>query len=446
MKPRILLVDDEQTIRFCFSRYLNKAGYSLESVSTLREAKEKILTEPYDAILLDMKLPDGNGLDWIQDVRPGYPDVAIVLITGYGDIPLAVEAMRNGADHFLTKPVNMSELDVFLRKSLELGALRRKNLATRRLQKREEPFWGESAIMKKVLEMASLGADSESPILLYGETGTGKGVLAKWIHEKGARAEAQFVEINCTSLKGELLASELFGHAKGAFTSAIAEKQGLIEAADRGTLFLDEIGDMDLTIQAQFLNVIEEKQFRRLGEVRMRRSDFRLICATNKNLLEETGKGNFRKDLFFRINVFPIRLPPLRERIQDVPGLAFYFMSRFGEKTVNEQSEVMHQLKSYVWPGNIRELKNILERAVLISRGGELKIEHFPGLDAVAFDSRRVQPDMTDLEKIEEKHVRTVLSRYSENTKEAAEALGISRAALYRKLNKYRNRSNEQEI
>jgi DNA-binding NtrC family response regulator len=438
LKPHILLVDDEPAIQFGFSRFLGNVGFSLESVSTLSAAKDKIHAERFDAILLDMKLPDGNGLEWIREIRPTNPDVAIVLITGHGDIPLAVEAMRSGADHFLTKPVNMTELEVFLRKSLELGALRRETRGSRRLKKTDEPFFGESQVMRKILDMASLGAESDSPILLLGETGTGKGVLARWIHDRSPRTASLFVEINCTSLKGDLLISELFGHAKGAFTSSVSDKQGLIEVADQGTLFLDEIGDMEPGIQSQFLKVIEEKQFRRLGEVKQRSSDFRLICATNLNLIDETEKGRFRKDLYFRIAVFPISLPPLRERIQDLPGWIHYFLNLLGRKQPDPPKEVLDLLERYAWPGNIRELRNVLERAVLISRGKSLGMEHFPGLVPQFHEAASDGSGAVDLESMEEAHIRAVMDRCSGDTKKAAEALGISRASLYRKLEKYK--------
>jgi DNA-binding NtrC family response regulator len=442
LKPRILLVDDEPAIQFGFSRFLNSVGFALDAVSRLSDARESLQKERYDAILLDMKLPDGNGLDWIREIRPSNPDLAIVLITGHGDIPLAVEAMRSGADHFLTKPVNMAELEVFLRKSLELGALRRDNLSHQRLKKTDEPFFGESPVMKKALEMAALAADSDAPVLLQGETGTGKGVLARWIHDRSPQATAQFVEINCTSLKGELLASELFGHAKGAFTSAVSEKQGLIEVADRGTLFLDEIGDMDPAVQAQFLKVIEEKQFRRVGEVKMRRSEFRLLCATNRDLVGETAEGRFRKDLYFRIAVFPIPLPSLRDQTEDLAGWIRHFLLRLGKKPPDPPPEVLDLLGRYSWPGNIRELRNVLERAVLISRGKSLGPEHFPGLETPV---RTGAPDAaagSDLDAVEETHVRAVLARAGGDTKKAAATLGISRASLYRKLEKYKAREN----
>lgn len=435
-KPRILLVDDDPGTLFGFTRYLNHVGYFVETASTLSEGKEKIQKAHFDVILLDLKLPDGNGIDWIPEIRETMPEVALVVITAHGDIPLAVEAMRKGADHFLTKPVNMPELEVFLRKSLELGSLRRETLTSKRLKTGFSPYFGESKAMLKVLELAKVAAESDSPVLLTGETGTGKGVLARWIHEHSARARNQFVEINCTSLKGDLLASELFGHAKGAFTSAVSDKQGLIEVADQGTLFLDEIGDMDLPIQAQFLKVIEEKQFRRLGEVKVRRSDFRLICASNKSLPEEVEKGHFRKDLFYRIHVFPIALPPLRERLEDLEGLIRYFLQLQGRENIEISQEVLAYLKSYSWPGNVRELRNVLERAVLLAKQGPLRVEHFPGLGPSSISDS----EQLDLDLVEAQYIQSVVAKFNGDTKKAAQALGISRATLYRKLSKIRSK------
>ncbi len=347
MNPKILLIDDEEATRFGFSRYLSKAGYIIHEAANLSEAQESINSQRYDAVLLDVNLPDGSGLDWIIEVRQSYPDIPIVVITGYGDIPVAVEAMRRGADNFLTKPVNMADLEVFLRKSLEIGSLRRRHLIDKRLSKKPQIYFGESQGMKKVLELAKLAAQNDSPVVISGETGSGKGVLAKWLHENGLRSSSSYVEVNCSNLRGDLLASELFGHAKGAFTSAIQEKQGLIEVADGGTLFLDEIGDMDISVQAQFLKVIEEKQYRRLGEVKTRSSDFRLICATNRDLLDDIKKGTFRKDLYFRINVLPIVIPPLRERPEDIPGLVENIIRTLSPQPVEITSEVMKLLQEY---------------------------------------------------------------------------------------------------
>lgn len=436
MNPKILLIDDEEATRFGFSRYLSKAGYLVHEAANLFEAKESINSQRYDAVLLDVNLPDGSGLDWIIEVRQSYPDIPIVVITGYGDIPVAVEAMRRGADNFLTKPVNMADLEVFLRKSLEIGSLRRRQLIDKRLSKKPQIYFGESPGMKKVLELAQLAARNESPVVISGETGSGKGVLAKWLHENSLRSSSSYVEVNCSNLRGDLLASELFGHAKGAFTSAIQEKQGLIEVADGGTLFLDEIGDMDISVQAQFLKVVEEKQYRRLGEVKTRSSDFRLICATNRDLLDAIMKGTFRKDLYYRINVLPIVIPPLRKRPEDIPGLVEHIIRTLSPQSVEISADVMRLLQEYSWPGNIRELKNVLERALLLSHGNQLTTEHFYGLEPVRSEVSPKSPGKYP--DIEESQIRTVLKRFHGDTARAAKELGISRATLYRKLKKFR--------
>ncbi len=380
-KPHILLVDDEPATQFGFTRYLRNIGYEVTAVGTLADARRALGPHRFDAILLDMNLPDGNGVAWIREVRESLPDVAIVVITGGGDIPSAVSAMQEGADHFLTKPVNLPDLDVFLRKCLEIEKLRWKTRTAQRLvQKQSSPFFGNSARMAEIHEHMTVAADSESVVLIGGETGAGKGVLARWIHDNSSRNGGPFVEVNCSMLRGELLASELFGHVRGAFTSAVQDREGLIGVADRGTLFLDEIGDMDLGVQAQLLKVIEEKTYRRVGDVKTRRSDFRLICATNRDLEKAVAEGTFRSDLYFRISVFPLRLPPLRERPGDIPGLARTLLAKAGAPAMELNSEVLDVLQKYAWPGNIRELGNVLERAVLLARGRNIEVQHLSGI------------------------------------------------------------------
>jgi DNA-binding NtrC family response regulator len=437
MNPKILFIEDDEGTRFGLSRYLSKAGYTVQEASCLSGAQDALLSQRFDAVLLDLKLPDGNGLEWIIEFRKSYPDIPIIIVTGFGDIPVAVEAMRRGADNFLTKPVNMTDLDIFLRKSLELGDLRRRNFATRRLEKKDRIYFGKSPVMKKIIEIASLAAKNDSPVLISGETGSGKGVLAGWLHENSLRSTAPFVEVNCSNLRGDLLSSELFGHARGAFTTAVQDRQGLIEVADGGTLFLDEISDMDIGIQAQFLKVIEEKHYRRLGEVKVRRSEFRLICATNRDLLEEVRQGRFRSDLYFRVHVLPIDIPPLRERQEDLPGLVLYTLRNLGSPDVMISSEVMQVLKHYPWPGNIRELRNVLERALLLAHGQPLLPEHFPGLDSLRITGES-EKDTGNLKDFEGSHIRSVIRHFGGDTLKASESLGISRATLYRKLKKFR--------
>ena len=435
MKRKVLLVDDDPGIQFGFSKYFSKTGFGIKTVSCLAEARKAVLNQRFDAVLLDLILPDGKGIDWIQELREKHPDIAIVVITGHGEIPLVVEAFHRGADNFLTKPVSLADLDVILKKSLEIGSLRRSHLTTQRLSKKIQPYFGESTAIKKVLELAHLSTENDSAVILQGETGVGKGILARWIHDHSLNSSAPFIEINCSSLKGELLANELFGHARGAYTSATQDKPGLIEVADGGTLFLDEIGDMALAVQSEFLKVIEEKHYRRLGEITVRRSEFRLICSTNQNLLEKIKEGSFRQDLYFRINVFPIQLPCLRNRMQDFPGLVVYLLKILDSPNLEVSDEVIKLLSSYFWPGNIRELKNVLERALLLARGRPLTPKHFSGLEMQ-------QPIMDDpdailsLEEMENSHIRMVLNRFDGDTRKAAQAMGISLATLYRKLKK----------
>ena len=436
MKPMVLLIDDELSIQFGFSAYLNKTGYQIQTAGTIAEAKLKLAQDCFDIILLDLSLPDGNGLDLITEIRQNYPAVALVVITGTGDVPLAVKAMQLGADNFLTKPVDMNELNIYLGKSVELKGLRSKEITRKRLDKNPEPYFGKSPAIKKTLELAEMVAGKDSTLVIYGQTGTGKGVLARWIHEHSSHSSGFFVEINCSSLKGDLLSSELFGHAKGAFTSAHQDKQGLLDVAEGGTLFLDEIGDMDLPVQAQFLKVIEEKQYRRMGEVKLRQSNFRLICATNQDLLSETKQGRFRLDLYYRINVFSLYLPTLNELGPDIEGLILYLLKSLNYKGNEVPPDVLHLLCSYNWPGNIRELKNVLERGLMLSGGDILKPMHFSGLDLPEVEERS-ETKGSSIEVAEMLHIKDIMEQYGGDINAAARVLGISRPTLYRKIKRY---------
>lgn len=437
MKPSILLLDDEPAILFLFSNFLSDAGYDVKQAHCLKDARETVRGHQLNVVILDLILPDGNGIDWISDLRKECPDIAIIVITGVGDIPVAVEAMRRGADNFLTKPVNMADLEIYLRKSLEFQRLRKRDSRNQRLQKKAYFYFGNSNNMKEVRKIALMAAEHTLPVLVQGETGTGKSLLAKWIHEHSFRSSGSFVEVSCSNLRGDLLASELFGHIKGAFTSAVLDKEGLIEVADGGTLFLDEIGDMDLSIQAQFLKVIEEKQYRRLGEVKVRWSDFRLVCATNKNLQEETKCGRFRHDLYYRINIFPIFIASLHERSDDLTDLIQQIISDVGSYNNQISNEVVNFLKGYPWPGNIRELKNVLERAIVLAQGGPITIEHFRGIETDISFPNAQKADVSDLEVLEEQHIKNIIKRSGGNKRKAATVLGISKSALYRKLKKF---------
>ena len=380
MKHEILIIDDDQTILSMFSKFLSELNYAVTEVSSLAAARGMLATGDFHAFIIDQHLPDGKGIELINDVRSANPTAAIVMITGQADVPLAVEAMQKGADNFLTKPVKLKDLTVFLEKNLEVVSLRRLAQNNEMLRKKGSFFFGMSEAMVKALEIAQIAVENDGPVLITGETGVGKGVLARWIHESSKRKKGAFVEVSCPSFRGELLRSELYGHAKGAFTSAVQDQPGLLEAADGGTLFLDEIGDMELSIQAQFLKVIEDRTYRRLGEMRLRKSDFRLICATNRDLKAEVTTGRFRKDLLFRLQVLPLHIPALRERHVDIPAMACHFLAKCNYQYRDLSPDIMQFLVSYSWPGNIRELKYLIERAVLLARGKELTAQHFTGL------------------------------------------------------------------
>ena len=437
MSRSILLVDDDPGIQLSFTKFLTRSGYSAHTASTLGEARAMFSKQRFDAVLLDMNLPDGNGMDLISEFREHSPGVALVVITALGDVPMAVEAMRRGADNFLTKPVHLDDLEVFLRKSLEVGMLRRESMARRRTQSVPDAYFGESAAIRSAMSLLATAAESASPVLLLGETGTGKGIFARWIHQHSRLAEMPFVDVNCSSLRGELLSSELFGHARGSFTSAVENRPGLLDIADGGTLFLDEIGDMDLSLQSQFLKVLEEKRYRRLGEVQDRSSDFRLICASNRNLLEETREGRFRQDLYFRINVFPIEIPPLRSRKEDLPGLIRHLLSLIGAPDVEISPDAMQALLQYNWPGNVREMRNVLERGLLLSRKANLERNHFSGLDASGL-LKSTHADLREKTLPDFERAQEALRRTGGDKNKAAELLGVSRATFYRMIKRLR--------
>ena len=426
MTHKVLVIDDQEATRYLFQKYLGRGGFQVDEAHSIAAARMAVAKSRYDAVILDLVLPDGNGLDWLPELVESSPNTTIVIITGAGDVPLAVEAMRRGADNFLLKPVDMRGIEDFLRKSLVMGQLTRKDRIEKRLHTKREPFYGKNPKMQEVHELCELAGKSEVPVLLQGETGTGKGVFAKWIHENSARADLPFIEVNCSVLRGDLLASELFGHARGAFTSAVEHKQGLLDVADGGTLFLDEISDMDPNVQAQFLKAVEEKKYRRLGEVTERRSDFRLISATNSSLLELIEQGKFRRDLYYRVSVHPIHLPGLAERISDLSQIIDYLLSSYSPKP-SISREAMDLLKAYPWPGNIRELKNVLERAVLLSQNKLLEAKHFGGIQQNTAP-KMIRKSKEDLLK--------VLERFEGDKNRAAAYLGMSRATFYRKLRK----------
>ncbi len=445
MAKTILLVDDEPMIRAPLREFLQLRGHVVVEADTGQAARAAFRGADPDLVLLDYSLPDANALELIPRLRELDESVPIVVVTGHGTIDLAVQTMREGAEYFLTKPVQLSALGVLLERIFENAKNKRAQLASRTRESRAapDPFIGVSDAIGALRTEVEKLAPSDRPVLIHGETGAGKGVLAAWMHRHGPRSEEPFVDLNCASLSRELLESELFGHEKGAFTGAVDAKAGLIEVAHRGTFFLDEIGDLDLAIQPKLLKVLDERQFRRLGSVRDRSVDVRLIAATHHDLAEAVQAQRFRSDLYFRISTLQIRIPSLRERRADVPLLAQSILRSFSSELGREThltGDALETLASYDWPGNIRELRNVLERSVLLAEGARLR-----GRD-LRFDPAAVRaraPAATaarTLDESEKRHIEETLRAQAWRVAEAAKRLGVSRSALYRKMKEYQLR------
>lgn len=439
MHLKVLLVDDEEIIQIGIKKFFTPLGIQTVSAGSLQQARDMVEKELYDAIILDVKLPDGISLDFIQEIIKKGISTPVIVISGIADVATAVKAMRLGAANFITKSIDIDVLGLSIQKCLEHEELKKKESRSKRLKNsQKEPYFGSSPKSRQIQLFAEVAAQNDSVVLLLGETGTGKGVLAKWIHEHSSKASGNYVELNCSSLKGELLRSELYGHARGAFTSALKDREGLIEVADNGTLFLDEIGDMDLSVQAELLKTIEEKSFRRIGENKIRNSRFRLICATNKELLKQSESGKFRSDLYYRICVFPIELPALRDRKTDIPGFVENILVSFGYQNFPINSDLLQHLTNYCWPGNIREMRNVLERALLLSQGKELTIDHFPGIAAGAMHTEE-NTEMVTLWEVERSHIMKIMKHCNHDLVNTSRVLGISIDTLKAKLESFDN-------
>lgn len=444
-KLKILVVDDEERIRFALRDFLELQDYDVVEADGLTAAEAAARDTHPDAAVLDYGLPDGNALELLPRLKRIDPDLPVVILTGQGTIDLAVRAIKEGADHFLLKPVELPALLVLLQRLLERSRTERRALAGEASRGRAaiDPFRGSSPLMRRLAEQAPKMAGVESPVLILGETGVGKGVLARWLHNHSARAREAFVDLNCAALSRELVESELFGHVKGAFTGAAATKLGLLEVAHRGTVFLDEIGDVDPAVQPKLLTVLEDHRFRRLGDVQDRSVDLRLIAATSRDLGRLAQDQAFRSDLYFRISTLVLQVPPLRERRQDIPLLATEILERLalerGRRAVHLSREALAALASYQWPGNIRELRNVLERAVLLSANSVLHVEdlHFDVPANVAAQERAgstVADEALTLPALERRHIERVLRATGGRVAEAAERLGIPRSSLYHKI------------
>jgi DNA-binding NtrC family response regulator len=441
-RNRILIVDDEAGIRFGVRDFLKTSGFEVIEAASCREALEHCQTANPDAAVIDYQLPDGTALDLLPNLKGSVPETPVIVLTGYGSIDLAVRAIKEGADHFLTKPVALPALLTILERLLENQRTRRKQLAGRTRQARTvfNPFIGISTAIRLLAEQAQRIAATERPVLIQGETGSGKGVLARWLHNNSPRADETFVDLNCAGLSREFLETELFGHEKGAFTGAIASKRGLLEVAHRGSVFLDEIGDMDQAVQPAMLKVLEDRRFRRLGEVRDREVDIRLIAATHQDLSLLVRERKFRSDLYFRISTIPLYLPPLRERREDIPLIARQLLARLtaelGRGEIELEASAVRAMESYSWPGNIRELRNVLEHAVLLSDRNAITQQDLRF--AIVRDESDVSYDTSlTLLEVEKRHIARVLQEEGGHVERAASRLGIPRSSLYQKLRKY---------
>jgi len=441
VKSRILLVDDDTSVRSALREFLKSSNYEVTEVGNCEGARDAFRIFRPDAAIMDYALPDGTALDLLPTLKALYPSVPMIVLTGQGSIELAVRAMKEGADQFLTKPVQLTTIEVVLERALTHQRNLQKQLAGTSREKRERtnPCLGTSAPARELSEQVQRVAASDYPVLLTGETGSGKGVLARWLHENSPRSDEAFVDLNCAGFPRELLESELFGHEHGAFTGAVKAKAGLFEVAHRGTVFLDEIGDMDLQLQPKLLKVLEEKRFRRLGDTRERQSNVRLIAATHQDLKQLVRDGKFRSDLYFRISTIVVRVPPLRERVQDIPDLVAGFLQRasteVGRPKITISEEALHAMQEYSWPGNIRELKNIIERAALLSRSDQigvrdLHLEH----ERLPQSNGNGNHFHLTLRELERDHIRHVLAEEKGHMGRTASRLGIARSSLYSKV------------
>ncbi len=382
MSTNVLIVDDEENARRNIGEYLTAKGYEVTGAGTLKEARDLINTGVGDVILLDVQLPDGYGPNLLYEVNSLPARPPIIVITGYGDIEMAVDVMKNGAHDFLTKPINMQHLEQSIERAQEIVAMRRELAYLREKQSNINFVVGKSEKMKTVIEHAVRAAQASVSVLITGETGTGKEVLAQFIHKTGPRSSKQFVAINCAAIQPTVLESELFGHEKGAFTGADVRKHGLMEIADSGVLFLDEISKMPLEMQSKLLRAVEEKSIRRVGGTSTNKIDIQIVSASNRDLKKMMSDGDFREDLYYRLKVVDLELPPLRERKEDIPELVGFFMreqnARQGLNISDISPRAMQALIAYDWPGNIRELNHVIERAMLFCDDPVLEINHLP--------------------------------------------------------------------
>ncbi len=436
---RILIVDDEEIVRESLSGWLEKDGYTVETAPDGPSALLKLANLTWSILLVDMKMPGMDGLQVLAEARKLQPTATVVIMTAYATVETAVSAMKIGAYDYLVKPFDPEELTLMIQKIVRQDELVRENETLRRALKRDYHFRdliSKSSVMQTVFDLARTAARSQSTILILGESGTGKELLARAVHAESPRSAAPFVAVSCAALTETLLESELFGHEKGAFTGAAQRRRGTFETAQGGTLFLDEIGDISPKLQVDLLRVLETRKFCRVGGNDPVTVDVRIIAATNKDLQKAVASGQFRDDLFYRLNVIPITLPPLRDRREDIPLLVDHFLDQMsaelGRKTDGISRDAMAMLMSYAFPGNVRELRNIVERAMVCASGPILQVTDFGIAGATA---QAAAP--ASLEDVERRHITAILEHCGGNVSQAARILEIDRVTLYNKIRKY---------
>ena len=443
---RILIVDDEALIRFALRERLNASGYDVLEAGLASEALEQMATVEIDLVLLDYKLPDGDGLTVLRRIKDVSPETQVIVMTAFSSVETAVEAMKLGAYHYVNKPFNLDEVEMLVEKALETSQLRREVRALRTSQGREYAFdaiiGGSPAMQSIKALLARVATSPASTVLLTGETGTGKDLAAKSIHYNSDRARRSFVNITMSALPEQLLESELFGHERGAFTDARQQKRGLLETADGGTVFLDEVGEMTAGLQAKLLRFLEEKTFKRVGGLADIRVDVRVIAATNRNLEQEVSNGKFREDLFYRLQVMPIPLPPLRERHGDIPLLASYYIDVFNREFKRHvrglSPEAMAMLNHYQWPGNVREMRNAIERAMLLVEQEWLQPGDFTTLTRSINPAEfKLPAEGISLDEVERQLLTQALERSGGNQTQAGQLLGINRDQVRYRIEKF---------
>ncbi|MEE1900062.1 sigma-54 dependent transcriptional regulator [Flavobacterium rakeshii] len=446
---KILIVDDEEKLRSLMARIISLEGFEVVEASDCKSGLKKAVQNDFDVILCDVKLPDGNGVELTSILKEKYPETEIILLTAYGNIPDGVQAIKNGAFDYIVKGDDNNRIIPLLHKAIDKGKLTKRIIDLENRVERKYSFdniIGDSVKLKEAIDLAQKVSGVDTTVLLTGETGTGKEVFANAIHQSSPRKDRSFVAINCAAFSHDLLESEMFGHKAGAFTGAAKDKKGLFEEADKGTIFLDEIGEMPLDLQAKLLRVIENGEFIKVGESRITKVDVRIITATNRNLLKEIEAGHFREDLYYRLSIFSIKLPSLRERVTDIELLALSFLKSFNLK-INKRitgisKEFLQLLKLHNWPGNIRELKNIMERSIILENSNTLTAQSLPyelqQLNAELQENGTKTLSAFSLASAEKIHIQKVFNYTNGNKTETARLLNIALTTLYRKLEEYK--------